>query len=163
MAAQPQPDPIPTPERVFRADLEEAPFAAGADRGWWRVRLIDWPFAVIEIAVAPRPNGPGWLALRFELSAYPEAPSGQPWDADAGTPLPPLRWPGGNERIMHVFNPGWRTDALYFPMDRLALDGHDAWRLKHACHLWDPGKDVTQYLRRVHELLNDEGYTGERG
>jgi hypothetical protein len=48
-------------------------------------------------------------------------------------------------------------------MDRQALDGHPEWRSKHACHVWDPGKDITQYLRLVRMLLNDEGYTGARG
>jgi len=158
-----RPEPSSAPERIFRQDLDDAPFGAAADRGWWRTHSIEFPFAVIEIAAAPRPGSPEWFALRFDITHYPEAPSGQPWDVAAAAPLPPPRWPGGNDRIQRIFNPGWRVDALYLPMDRLALEGHDAWLTQHACHVWDPGKDITQYLRLVHELLNEEGYTGVRG
>jgi hypothetical protein len=163
MAAQPQPQPIPAPERTLREDLERAPFTSGVDRGWWRLRELDFPFAVIEVACAPRPGSPEWLALRFNVSAYPEAPSAQPWDVEANGPLALARWPSGSPRILGIFNPSWRPDALYFPMDGLALEGHDAWRTQHACHTWDPAKDISQYLRLLHELLNEEGYTGVRG
>jgi len=158
-----QPEPSSAPERLFRDDLETGAFSAGVDRGSWRVRSITFPFAVIEIAAAQRPGSPDWFALRFDIANYPDAPSGQLWDAEASGPLAPTRWPGGNERIQRVFNPGWRTDALYLPMDRLALEGHDAWLTLHACHVWDSGKDITQYLRLVRDLLNEEGYTGVRG
>jgi hypothetical protein len=109
---------------LFRADVGGAPFLSGVDRGFWRLISIDWPNAIIEIAAAPRPGTPEWLALRFDLTHYPEAPSAQPWDVAASAPLPPARWPGGSERILRIFNPSWRNDALYFPMDRLALSGH---------------------------------------
>jgi hypothetical protein len=150
-------------ERLFCADLKAGPFSAGADRGWWRMNAVTFPHAVIEIAAAPRPGGPHWFALRFDVHDYPEAPSGQPWDVAASAPLAPALWPGGNERIQSVFNPGWNTDALYLPMDRLALEGHDEWLTRYACHVWDPNKDIAQYLCLVHELLNEEGYTGVRG
>jgi hypothetical protein len=158
-----EPDQPPAPERLFRDDLDAGPFSAGADRGWWRLHSIAFPYAVIEIAATPRPGSPDWFALRFEISRYPEAPSGQPWDAQTAAPLAPALWPGGNERIQRIFNPGWRTDALYIPMDRLALEGHPAWLTQHACHVWDSGKDITQYLRLVRDLLDEEGYTGVRG
>lgn len=158
-----QPEQTPAPERLFRDDLEAASFSAGVDRGWWRVHSITFPHVVIEIAMAPRLGSPDWFALRFDITNYPEAPSGQPWDVGTMAPLAPPLWPGGNERIQRIFNPGWRTDALYLPMDRLALEGHAAWLAQHACHVWDSGKDITQYLRLVHDLLNEEGYTGVRG
>jgi hypothetical protein len=157
------PEGINPSERLARADLAGDAFRAGVDRGWWRLLDLMWPYAVIEVAPAPRAGSPDWFALRFDLSGYPEAPTAQPWDADVGAPLPAARWPGGNARILSVFNPGWRPDALYLPMDRVALQGHDAWLTQHACHVWDPGKDFTQYLRVVHELLNETGYTGVRG
>lgn len=161
MAAHP--NPTPAPERLFRDDLELAPFTTGVDRGWWRVHSIAFPFAVIEIAAAPRPGSPDWFALRFDVSSYPQAPSGQPWDVAINGALPPPRWPGGTLRVQQIFNPGWRVDALYFPMDRLALEGHDAWLTAYACHVWDVGKDISQYLRFIHDLLNEDGYTGVRG
>jgi len=158
-----QPDPLAGPELLFREDLDGAPFNAGVDRGRWRARSFALPYAVIEIAAAPRPNSPAWFAFRFDIENYPQAPSAQPWDVALGCPLPTSRWPGGSERIQRVFNRAWRADALYLPMDALALEGHDAWLTQHACHVWDPGKDITQYLRLVHDLLNEEGYTGVRG
>ena len=158
-----QPDALVGSELLFRGDLTGGPLNAGVDRGWWRVRSVAFPYAVIEIAAAPRPNSPDWLAFRFDISNYPQAPSAQPWDLALGCPLPPPRWPGGSDRIQRVFNPAWRTDALYLPMDARALEGHDAWLTQHACHVWDPGKDITQYLRLVRDLLNEEGYTGVRG
>jgi hypothetical protein len=154
---------MPNAERLLREDLEGASFLAGADRGWWRLHALSFPFAIIEIAAAARPNGPAWLALRMHVVNYPQAPSGQPWSLAQGAPLPVVLWPTGNERIQKIFNPNWRSDALYFPMDALALEGHDAWRTQHACHVWDPSKDITQYLRLVYELLNEDGYTGVRG
>jgi hypothetical protein len=154
---------LSAPERLLGDDLQAGPFSAGADRGWWRVHAVTFPHAVIEIAAAPRSGSPDWFALRFDIHNYPEAPSGQPWDVAASAPLAPALWPGGNERIQRVFNPGWNTDALYFPMDRLALEGHDGWQTQYACHLWDPSKDITQYLRLVYDLLHEEGYTGVRG
>jgi hypothetical protein len=148
---------------LLRDDLARGPFLAGVDRGWWRLNSIDFPFAVFEVAAAPRPGSPEWFALRFDVALYPEAPSGQPWDIAADGPLATNRWPGGNERIMRIFNPGWMINALYFPMDRLALQGHDAWLQQPGCRTWDADKDITQYLGVVYELLNEEGYTGVRG
>ena len=56
---------------------------------------------------APRPNGPAWYALRFDLTGYPEAPTAQPWDLEANAPLPELKsfiLPGGSEQAarLHV-------------------------------------------------------------
>lgn len=122
-----------------------------------------FPYVVIEVAAAPRPGTAEWLALRFNVNNYPQAPSGEPWDARAGIPLRLGLWPGGNERILRIFNPAWRRDALYFPMDGLALQGHEPWLAVPGCRAWDPGKDITQYLQVVHELLTEDGYTGVRG
>lgn len=140
-------------ERLFLDDVEAGRCAAGADRGYWRIVEIEWPHAVIEVACGACPGG--WLALRFDLSGYPQAPTAQPWDAEAAAPLPPPRWPQGSARLNQAFNPSWRTDALYVPTDRLALHGHDAWLTQHAAYVWDQGKDICQYLELVRDLLKD--------
>jgi hypothetical protein len=150
-------------ERLLRDDLDGAAFSAGVDRGYWRLRELSWPHAVIEIAAAARPNGPEWFGFRFDLIGYPAAPTAQPWDADVRGPLPPARWPGGCDRIQRAFNPTWRMDAVYVPMDRLAFEGHDAWRTQYSAYLWDEAGDITQYLRLLHSMLNDDGYHGVRG
>ena len=154
---------ISAPERLFRDDVAGACFCAGADRGYWRLRSIAWPHAVVEVAPAESPLGPKWFALLFDLAGYPEAPTARFWDVEADGPLRPDRWPAGGDRITRAFNPGWRQDALYLPVDRLALEGHDGWRVQHAAYIWDSGRDITQYLRLVHELLNDGSYCGVRG
>jgi hypothetical protein len=159
LAAQPATSP---PERLFGEDIAGCAFAVGVDRGHWRLVCVDWPYAVIEIKAAPRPGSPDWLALRFLLSGYPQAPSAQPWDIEQSSMLDPGRWPGGSDRILGAFRPEWRPDALYMPMDGLALEAHPDWQQKYARDAWDPGKDITQYLRAVHELINQDGYSGVR-
>ena len=162
MSAQPQADTMSSAEQLLREDLDNACFTAGVDRGYWRVASVIWPLAVIEIAAAPRTSSPSWWAFRFDLTGYPQAPTALPWDIATNAPLPGEHWPGGGPRIMAAFNPGWRNDALYMPVDRLALEGHDAWRQKHPSYIWDPALDISQYLRIVHGLLNDPSYTGRR-
>src|SRR5947209_2597124 len=112
-------------ERLFRDDLLGGAFTTGEDRGYWRLHMLAWPVAVIEVAAGPVPGGPEWFAFCFDLTGYPQAPTAQPWDTATDSALPPARWPAGGQRITLAFNPGWRPDALYLPVDRLALDGHD--------------------------------------
>jgi hypothetical protein len=159
MSAQPAPSP---PERLFLEDVAGAAFTAGVDRGWWRLAIVEWPHAVIEVKAAPRPGSSDWVALRFELSGYPGAPSAQPWDPERRSMLDTGLWPGGSARILGAFRPEWRPDALYMPMDGLALEAHPDWRSIYARDAWDSGKDITQYLRAVRELINQDGYTGVR-
>jgi hypothetical protein len=163
MSAEPQAETISSAERLFREDLVSTSFIAGADRGYWRIASLIWPFAVIEIAAAGRSSAPPWWAFQFDLTGYPQAPTARPWDLTANAPLAGEHWPAGGPRIMAAFNPGWRVDALYIPVDRLALEGHDVWRQRHPSYIWDPALDITQYLRIVHGLLNDPSYTGSRG
>lgn len=148
---------------LFRADIAGVEFAAGADRGYWRLVEIAWPFAIIAVTAAPRPGSPDEYLFRFDLTGYPAAPTAQPWDGGVGVPLAPHRWPGGTGRVASAFNPSWRQDAIYLPVDRVALDGHDAWRTEHAAYLWDQARDITQYLRILRDLLTSAGYTGVRG
>ncbi len=163
MSAQPQAEAISAPERLLRADLEGAEFAAGADRGYWQLISLQWPHAVIAVAAASRTGGPQRYVLRFDFSGYPEAPTAQLWDVDTSSQLAVSAWPGGGPRIIAAFNPSWKVDALYIPVDRVALEGHPAWLERYSCHVWDAAGDLTQYLRLVHGLLNDASYTGSRG
>lgn len=149
-------------ERLFREDIAGGSFAAGVDRALWRLDDIEWPRAVIEVAAAPRPESPEWLALRFDLSHYPGAPSAQPWHLVMNEPLPPAWWPDGHERLRMAFRPEWRLDALYIPLDRIALEAHPNWSTEYATQIWDPYRGIAQYLRLVHGLLNGVGYTGVR-
>jgi hypothetical protein len=163
MSAQPQQTTADPAERLLLDDLEQGSFLAGVDRGYWRLLELGFPTAVIAITAAPRVEAPGFFAFRFDFTNYPEAPTARPWDIEAGAPLAPARWPAGGPRQIAAFNPGWKDDALYLPVDRGALQGHEGWRTQYAVHAWDPAGDLTQYLRLVHGLLNDPSYSGCRG
>jgi hypothetical protein len=150
-------------ERAFRSDLDRQTFQIGTDRGYWQLAELTWPTAVFVVRAAPRPGGPDAFALRLELSGYPATPpAGLLWDLAADNALPPASWPTGGRAAL-AFNPHWRPDAIYLPTDRIGLDGHDPWRQQHPQHVWDPARDIVQYLRLVHEILNDDNYTGVLG
>jgi hypothetical protein len=143
-------------ERAFRAHLERPRVLAGIDAGMWRLVSLAWPNAVIAVAAA---GGACEVGLRFTLDGYPGvAPTGAPWDLDLDEPLDPARWPRGR-RVSKIFNPGWNVSALYFPMDRLALPGHDAWLTQFPGSGWDPRGDITQYLLTIHTVLNEDAVT----
>jgi hypothetical protein len=114
---------------------------------------LDWPYAIIQVACPAWASG--WLALRFDLGGYPQAPTAQPWDLETGTALPGPCWPHGSARVNRAFNPGWRPDALYIPTDRLALEGHDNWRCQYIAYVWDQSNDICQYLELVRDLLKE--------
>jgi hypothetical protein len=148
-------------ERAFRAHVGRAAFAAGIDRGRWRVLDIAWPYVQIAVTAAPRTGAPGEFVLRFELSGYPtSAPTATPWNAASGTPLAPESRPKG-EFVGHVFRTDWEDGrALYAPFDRVALESHADWRMHHSSSSWDETKDITFYVQQVWQLLNDEDYVG---
>lgn len=150
-------------ESVFAADVSGGEYCAGADRGYWRLISIVWPVAVIAVAAAPRTGAPDEYAFHFELTGYPGAPAGQLWDAAANGPLALPGWPTGTGRVALAFNPGWRHGAIYLPVDRVALQGHDPWLQQHRGYVWDTARDICQYLELLHDLLNCEAYTGVRG
>lgn len=140
------------------------PFLSGVDRGRWRLVTIDWPHAIIAVTAAERPGAPSQYAFRFECTGYPQtAPTAQPWSEENNAPLAPDRWPGGQSRVPLAFNPGWKSgQCLYLPCDRLAIEGHDPWRMQHPSLIWSPQRHMTQYLQVIHELLNSSDYSGLR-
>ena len=157
---------IPKPdERVFLDHIGWGPFQSGVARERWRLISVEWPYAVISVSAAPRPNGPKEYALRFNLTNYPQlAPTARPWDAERNSPLEDAKRPHGTSRVPMAFRTNWKNGtALYLPCDRVAMEGHEAWRTQHPSQLWKPNGDITQYLRIVHELLNSGDYTGPRG
>jgi len=150
-------------ERVFRAHIGGGRFQSGVDASRWKLLTIAWPHAIIAVAPAWRQVGPTEFAFRFELTDYPRTlPTAQPWDAERGTALEPDRWPSGDSHVARAFNPNWNPSALYLPFDRLALSGHDGWLTTAPADRWDPNIGITQYLRRIHELLNSPHYHGTR-
>ncbi len=153
-------------EAVFRDHLKQGPFQSGAANGRWRLIEITWPHALIAVAAAPRNNGPEEYVFRFACDNYPQTPTTTcPWDLEKNTQLAPDEWPGGSQgsRVQAAFNPGWNGGhALYLPCDRLAIQGHEGWGTKHPDMIWSSGKDITFYLRIIHDLLHSSTYTGSR-
>lgn len=144
-------------ERVFRSHVHAADFVRGVDGGRWRLLRISWPYAWIGVRASPRAGCPDEFVLRFELTNYPAvAPTATPWNDTNGEQLAPSERPKGGRAAM-AFRTDWEGGrALYIPCDRVAESGHGQW----ATWRWDSSKDITLYLRLVHELLNDDDYTG---
>jgi hypothetical protein len=151
-------------EKVFHSHLEGGLFQSGVDRGRWQLRSINWPYVVIMVSAAERPQSPNEYDFRFELSNYPAlSPTAQPWDEKCGGMLAHNRWPGGQGRISLAFNPGWKNGScLYLPCDRNSIEGHDGWKNLHPEMIWNPSGDITQYLWIIYELLHSEDYKGIR-
>jgi hypothetical protein len=148
--------------RMLIDDLNGSRFPVGVDRGYWRLIDLAWPTATFGVAAATRAGAPEEYAVRLELSTYPQAPAGRLWDVERDQPLDIAQWPTGG-RASQAFNPGWRPDAIYLPVDRIALEGHDPWITQHPEFVWDRSRDVSQYLQLIHEILNEDGYAGTRG
>lgn len=153
---------IPPDERVFREHVTGPRFEDGVERGRWRiVGDIVWPHVLIAVSAAPRANAPQEFFLRFDLTGYPEsAPTATPWNPETGDMLGADLRPKG-ERASHVFRSNWeRGRALYAPFDRVALHSHPDWRKRYPRRSWDCTKDLAWVLDFLHELLNDDDYTG---
>ena len=154
-------EPMSPDERVFREHLKRAAFTRGVDERRWRLLRIAWPHVWIAVRAALRDGAPEEFVLRFELSNYPTAaPTATPWDEVTGAMLAAAGRPKGN-RVGMALKAEWEGGvALYIPCDRIAIVGHGAWVAQHPAWIWDSSKDITLYLRLVHEMLNDEDYTG---
>ncbi|SMD24620.1 DUF7665 family protein [Lentzea albidocapillata] len=151
-----------TPDhRAVQAHLDSARFQAAVAAGRWRVVDSDWPALVVAVAAAPRPGGPEEIALRMDLTGYPQqAPTAEPWDLEAGARLAERRRPRG-EGVEVVFRTNWEHGrALYAPFDRVALTGHPDWPRQYPGDTWTPDRDLTFFLGKVHTMLNDDDYLG---
>jgi hypothetical protein len=153
-----------SPDRqILEQHLERAEFRlAQFERRWRKVFLI-WPYVIIAVSAAARPNAPADFAFRFECTGYPQVPvTAQPWDLDTNAPLAPNRWPTGRFIVPSIFRPDWKAGSLYIPCDRLAIEGHVNWPQEYRRRLWDSSRGLICYLEQIYELLNQNDYTGTR-
>ena len=122
---------------------------------------IAWPVVMVAVAAAPRSGAPSEYVLRFDLTGYPEtAPTATPWNPTNGNVLEQELRPKG-ERVGYVFRTDWGDGkALYAPFDRVGLNSHSNWRTEHPRRVWDSSKDLTWLLQILHEMLNNDDYTG---
>ena len=149
-------------ERVLRQHVASARFQEGVDRGRWQVLGdIAWPVVMIALTAGPRDSAPSEYVLRFDLAGYPEsAPTATPWNPKTGNVLESALRPKG-ERVGHVFRADWNGGrALYAPFDRVALNGHSSWKNQHPRRIWNSSKDLSWLLQILHEMLNNDDYTG---
>lgn len=149
-------------ERAFREHLTSARFQEGLLRGrWWIVGDVGWPVVLVAVAAAPRDSAPSEYVLRFDLAGYPEtAPTATPWNRATGEVLEQELRPKG-ENAGHVFRTDWEHGkALYAPFDRVALNSHPDWKRRYPRRAWDSSKDLTWLLQILHEMLNNDDYTG---
>ena len=153
------------PDRMLlEQDLAAAEFRGGGFEQRWRLLSLSWPHTVIAIAAAKRENSPADFAFRFECAGYRQTPvTAQPWNSEQNAPLDPQYWPQGRSIIPSVFRPGWKNgQCLYLPCDRLSIEGHENWRNEHPSRLWNPKRGIICYLEQLHDLLNQNDYTGAR-
>jgi hypothetical protein len=147
------------PDRAaLERDLATPSFREGVARRRWRLIANAWPH--IHVGIHARDGHE--FVLRLECCGYPaEPPTGGLWDVELGAPLPPTRWPKGDDVFLSVVRPDWHGGAaLYFPLDRLSRTGHAEWVNTHPHLAWDPAKGILQHLGEVHRLFNSGGYHG---
>ncbi len=150
-------------ERVFHDHISGARFQNGVERGRWRlVGDIEWPIVLLAVSAGSRDNAPEEFFLRFDLTGYPaSAPTAMPWNPKRGTVLDADKRPKG-DRVGHVFRSDWEEGrALYAPFDRVALDRyHPDWRKQYPRQAWNAERDLAWVLQTLHQMLNDDDYTG---
>lgn len=150
-------------ERALREHLHGGRFQAGVAAGRWRLISVTWPAVVVAVSAAERSNSPAEFVLRFELGGYPQnPPTGGLWDTVADASLPADRRPKG-ERAAHLFRAdGWHggATAMYAPWDRMGLQAHANWANDYPHDAWNPARDLSFILAKVHEVLNADDYLG---
>jgi len=152
---------IPPDQRAFDADANKPAFLAGLHRGDWRIEKVAWPTVDVSVAAAPRPGAADRYWLRCDFTNYPaEAPTATPWDPDTNEKLTTDKRPKGDDVGM-VFRSDWEGGrALYAAYDRVALTGHANWATEYPRSAWNGTQDLTWWIMRIWELLNDDDYLG---
>jgi hypothetical protein len=152
----------PPDQKAFEAHVAKADFRLGVIEGRWKHLATVWPRAVIEVTASARPPAPERFAFLFELTGYPTtAATACPWDAEKNARLAFSSWPSGKLVVPSIFRPTWKGGTcLYWPVDRLSIEGHDHWRHQHPSRLWRPGRGIICYLEQLYDLLHSSDYSG---
>jgi hypothetical protein len=152
---------VPPDERAFIEDAGKPSFLAGVHRGHWTIEKVAWPNVDISVSAAPRPGAPERYWLRCDLTNFPaDAPTATPWDPNTNAKLVASGRPKGHGPGL-VFRSDWEEGrALYAAYDRVALAGHANWMSEHPRSAWNGTQDLTWWVMRIWELLNDDDYLG---
>jgi hypothetical protein len=150
-------------ERALRGHLRGGGFQSGAAAGNWRLICVNWPLAMVAVSAAVRGKSPAEFVLRFELGSYPHTPpTGGLWDTSADASLPVGGRPKGERSAQLFRTDGWQggATAMYAPWDRMGLQAHPDWAHKYPHDAWNPTRDLSFILSKVHEILNADDYLG---
>lgn len=150
-------------ERTLREHLAQGRFYAGVAGGRWHLIDVAWPFVLIAVSAADRPDSPTEFVIRLELTGYPHtAPTGGLWDVESDSSLPADRRPKGERAATLFRTDGWTggATAMYAPWDRIGLESHPDWAQKHPLEAWNASREISFILSRVHEVLNADDYVG---
>src|SRR5260370_35062058 len=93
-------------ERTFQADLEDAPFQIGVQKGHWAVAEpstipdgLEWPYRIFWVGAAPRQGAPNRFYLGLDCQGYAGAcPTGPSWNPEKKELLAATKWPSGGRR-----------------------------------------------------------------
>ena len=154
--------PVSPAQLLLERDLAAPEFRCGQIERRWRLVSAAWPHVVIAVSAARRAGSPAEFGLRFECSGYPQqAVTARPWSLATDAPLAAALWPRGKTILPSVFRPEWQGGScLYLPCDRISMNGHEVWVNQHPNRLWQPRRGIICYLEQVHDLLNQDDYTG---
>jgi hypothetical protein len=149
-------------ENSLKTHLNDAPFLAGADCGKWGLfggfETVDLTWPIFWVRSDKRIIQDGRIHRRFNTENYPQqATTACPWDINTNMKLGPTLWPKGPS-VATVFNPMWKNDALYAPCDRVAMQGHDVWKVLCPQWWWQPSSTIVTYLEFVYVCLNPADY-----
>jgi hypothetical protein len=150
-------------ERTLQDHLARGRFQAGVAADRWRLIGVAWPYALIAVSAADRPDSPREFVIRFELTGYPHAaPTGGLWDIELDDSLPGDRRPKGERVAMLFRTDGWTggATAMYAAWDRIGLEAHPDWAQNHPLEAWNPSREISFILSRLHEVLNADDYVG---
>ncbi len=151
-------------ERALHEHLRGGRFQAGVAAGRWRLISVTWPAAVVAVSAAAAQQQPGRVrapvrAQRLPARTRPPAACGTP----PRTPRCPLSRRPKGERAAQLF----RTDnwlgggtAMYAPWDRMGLQAHAGWATDYPHDAWNPARDLSFILAKVHEVINAGDYLG---
>ena len=154
---------LPPDERALLEHLRGGRFLSGVVEGHWRLISVTWPFAMVAVSAAKRPNSPSEFVLRFELNGYPHvAPTSGLWDIETDSSLAVDRRPKGERAALLFRSDGWDggSGAMYAPWDRMGLKAHSDWAQKYSHDAWNPTRDLSFILTKIYEVLNADDYLG---
>jgi len=159
-------------QRLFEADVADAPFLIGASKGRWDLAPtailpadLAWPKRILWIAAAPRPKARERFYFLLDLKGYRTVPpTGTLWDPETKARLALEKWPKGKDgsRFARVFRiADWQCGAaFYHPYDRVAAEGHSEWKSQQPHLVWTADHTIVEWLEEFYDLLQGSDYVG---